>query len=131
MRDDVKAAGTGMAFGTVLFFWILGLSIAGTGIYLFVMPTFMNQQTHIVRNTNMYVTSRVTALRTLKTAYDENETKLAEDRAAHVDQSVIDARESQQAGLIQQMREQADLVEDKDLIPADIRRFLADHAEHS
>ena len=131
MREETKAIGTGMSFGTVVFLWILALAIVGGGIELSVQSWFTNKQTEITRNTNAYVTSKQSALRDLKAGWDSIEVDLAKyqsDQKNGVDRTdLISSLQAQQNGIVRQMKEEADLIQNPEFLQADIRQFLADH----
>ena len=68
-----------------------------------------NMETHITRQTNAYLTAHQTALRELKSSYDA----LPADADA------------QKKGIIRQMREEADLIQND--VQPDISAFLQTH----
>jgi hypothetical protein len=84
-------------------------------------PFVAQQQTQIVRQSTGYITTHLQSLRTFQTDYLDLSTKLA----TASDPGVKAALEAQQAGLIAQMRQEADLIPND--VPADIRNFIATH----
>ncbi len=116
------AKGTGLLTYVVLV--ILGLSLLSGVVYWQFAPYFMRKETQVTRQSNQYITSHQTALRTFKSDFDNNEVRLASLRKdATGNATVISNIESQQAGIIRNMKAERDLIPND--VPPDIQQFLA------
>lgn len=113
----------GMGVGTKIFVWLLVLSLGGAAVNYLVMPLFVHQETKIIRQSNSYITSKQSALATFKADYDNLEVRRLELQRDPANREIVAAVEGQQAGLIRQMQQEAQLIPNE--VPDHIRQFLA------
>jgi Tfp pilus assembly protein PilN len=108
--------------GLVLVLSILfGLGLAFNVIDLTFLGWRTNAETHIVRQTNGYLTAHQQALREMKAQYDDLERQLRRTN----DADTLDAIHSQERGIARQMHEEADLIPND--VQPDIQAFLTSH----
>lgn len=112
----------GWLFGMVIVLAVLfGLGLAFNLIDLQFLGWRTNQETHITRQTNAYLTAHQQALREMKAQFDDIDRQLA----ATTDADLVDTLHAQERGIARQMHEEADLIP-HDVQP-DIQAFLTTH----
>lgn len=124
MYDDDLPETHGKWMGIAIGWWILivGLILGTAMLFANCDAWFVEKQTHVTRESNAYITSKQTALRSLKNSYDMLEERIVEIGDVPANKEIVGSFRTQQRGIVMQMRELADLIP-KDVQP-DIREFL-------
>lgn len=114
MRKELRAGG----WLTVAFLWFVILAVVGTAIWYFALPYFVGRERQVIVQSQGYVNSQITALRSMKADYDAVEVRLAETE----DVTMQNALKAQQAGIVRQMKQIVDTIPGS--VPLDIAAFL-------
>jgi hypothetical protein len=119
-RDSVRDQGF---LGCSLVVWVIALfvilSLLTLGGYL-LRPIFYNLDTQAVRQSNQYVTTQQTQLRSWYTAWQRLDAEIAAGRTPEAQ------GRAQQRAIVEQMRQAADTMT-PDQVPTDVAAFLATH----
>ncbi len=118
-KEEAKEAG----HATVWWFWGLAIAMVSLGIIYAVQPYFVAKETQTTRQSNAYITSKQSALRTFKSDYDNLATRKASLPNDKSSTQISDALDAQMAGIIRQMKEEADKIPGN--VPSDIVPFLS------
>jgi hypothetical protein len=120
--DDLDDGLRFMGYSTFTWFWIVLLTTCTIGFFLKMEPYFTQQETQITRESNAYVTSKQTALRSWMLGWQDLEVQKEQIQTL----SLREAVSAQQKGIVRQMKEEADTIS-PGYIPMDIKTFLASH----
>ena len=129
LDDELKEHGKAMGVGLVWWIFIGTLVLAtmlGVGLVVAEMtPWFTKKDTENTRQSDQYITTKQAAIRELRTNWDVLDTRQADLRQSGNSEDLIRAIDNQKAGLVRQMREQADLIPGH--VPADLKSFINNH----
>ena len=118
-EDDMLS---GMRWFGAWWFWVAVLVLATAAGSYYVWPWFANRETEVTRQSNQYITTKQSALRTMKLSYDELEVQIATLSNSSSNSGIIISMRVQQRSLVDQMKQEADLIPGH--VPQDIAEFL-------
>lgn len=120
--DCLESSGKLMGLTSVWWVFVCALVLATAIGIAYVNPWFTDKDTQNTRESNSYVTSKQSSLRSLKVNYDVLETRKIEAAKNLTDDDLVRGIVAQQHAIVRQMREQADLIPEH--VPSDIKAFL-------
>jgi Tfp pilus assembly protein PilN len=121
MNDDLHETARFLGISTAIWFWFLLLTACGIGFFWKIEPYFMQQETQNTRQSNAYITSKQSALRTWMLSWQE----LDNQRREIKDPALREGVEAQQKGIVRQMKQDADTIPNS--VQPDIKSFLSTH----
>ncbi len=108
---------------------LLIVAVIAVIVFALLRPTLLGLEAKANKASDQYVTSKVTHLETLKSDYLRLETEIGDFGSDSTKTQQIQNRRNQQAATLNTMWSEYNLVQDKSLVPDDIKQFLDKHPQ--